>query len=81
MNESYLFYNYLFQNQMKKCIKTLSKSLLYLQITNVNTRIDGTQEISGDSVKLKIMLSARAALFAKVKPVLMNFVRCCFEMD
>ena len=55
-----------FQNQTKNLQKALSKSSLYLQITNINSTLFGTLETLDHSFKLKIMLNTTATLFIKV---------------
>ena len=55
-----------FQNQTKNLQKALSKSSLYLQITNINSTLFGTLETLDHSFKLKIMLNITATLFIKV---------------
>ena len=55
-----------FQNQTKNLQKALSKSSLYLQITNINSALFGTLETLDHSFKLKIMLNTTATLFIKV---------------
>ena len=44
-------------------MKNLQKTLLYSQITNVNSTLFGTLEMLDRSFKLKIMLNNTAALF------------------
>ena len=53
MNESKLSYENRFQNQMNNLLKALSKSLLYLQVRNVNLTLFRTLEILDHSFKLK----------------------------
>ena len=51
---------------MKNLQKALSKSLIYLEIINVNSKLFETQEILDHSFTLEIMLNTTAALFTQV---------------
>ena len=51
---------------MKNLQKALLKSLLYLQIINVNSTLFETLDTSDHSFKLKIMRNTTAAWFMKV---------------
>ena len=55
-----------FSESNEKFAKSVTKSVLYLQIINVNSTLFGTPETLHQSLKLKIMLNTTAALFMKV---------------
>ena len=50
---------------MKNLLKALSKSLIHLQIININSTLFGTQEILDHSFKLS-NVNTTTALFTKV---------------